>query len=1024
MSQNCLTALRLLSYYWLTTIIPLHMSAFEVSYKNTLFNQETSIPQGRKFGGYRIVPKACKNTENTYKNNAYPDGVCMFNYECNQLGGTVIGSCVDVFLFGACCQLPPGVKGPTLEHNLASHSSNSMSTVSDTTVHSIKPEIQLQPVADTILLHRNGTAVQNMYRPEDIADLIKNFTLIHNYPSNNMADILQTTPPNGFQSKIKIPGNGQTSPVSKSTDSIPNIRKTTTVSYQGPSSHDDYDNMVLVPTLTFNDPNKSPEETNSIHHILSILNHTVPISDPEPAVAESFTHSSSSSQALYTWGSIDANSKTPYYGLSQSYPSTRPTGLYHHNEYRPTTSNYGGLATSTHHLPGPHFEVKPTTINPTADQDAVAPTVIVLSSLSDSKNPIKYTSTTTQSITYHRPHVKPSQSIIVTGKPSLSAAYTTNYQHTTFVPATSSDAQVNGHPIIHTSAKPLVSKPTYYTTSKPTTLSSTIHTSDSIYTAVNNKYHGPGSASYSTAKPVINHNHLAVIGSSSSSGYKPTTVTYAPPLINDSDYPSPVTPGQVFVTSDSVQLNNKPNLPYPYNLTNYDPATFNSNETFAFPPVRSPITNQTNDLSENTDYETDTNSIPQLHTDENLDEKVHLFVEKVVQSLQGNFEDLEKVLMSGEQTLNVTISNDESPTPIKKPSGSTIKPTKSPKPTKPTKLTTSTYKPTPIAPPDAPYLEPSTTTAKPTKVPILLTPVQLFKPTDSPTKRPKPTKIPATTIFVDTLNVENDYTTAPTDYRKTCGIRPLVKKNGRIVGGTGSSFGEWPWQVLVKESTWLGLFTKNKCGGVLITQKYVISAAHCQPGFLAHLVAVFGEYDITGEVESKRSISKKIKRVIVHRQYDAATFENDIALLELESPVSYDQHIVPICMPDEDDDFTGRMAVVTGWGRLKYGGGVPSILQEVQVPILENQICQELFEKGGHSKTILNSFLCAGYANGQKDSCEGDSGGPLMVEKDNGRWTLIGTVSHGIKCASPYLPGVYMRTTYYKPWLQAITGVH
>jgi len=89
--------------------------------------------------------------------------------------------------------------------------------------------------------------------------------------------------------------------------------------------------------------------------------------------------------------------------------------------------------------------------------------------------------------------------------------------------------------------------------------------------------------------------------------------------------------------------------------------------------------------------------------------------------------------------------------------------------------------------------------------------------------------------------------------------------------------------------------------------------------FLANLVAVFGEYDISGEVESKRSISKNVKRVIVHRQYDAGTFENDIALLELESPVSYDMHIVPICMPDDDDDFTGRMASVTGWGRLKYG---------------------------------------------------------------------------------------------------------
>jgi len=248
-------------------------------------------------------------------------------------------------------------------------------------------------------------------------------------------------------------------------------------------------------------------------------------------------------------------------------------------------------------------------------------------------------------------------------------------------------------------------------------------------------------------------------------------------------------------------------------------------------------------------------------------------------------------------------------------------------------------------------------------------------------------------------------------------------KNGRIVGGKGATFGEWPWQVLVREATWLGLFTKNKCGGVLITNRYVITAAHCQPGFLASLVAVFGEYDISGELESQRSVSKTVRRVIVHRQYDAATFENDIALLELESPVAFDSHIVPICMPKDEDDFTGRMATVTGWGRLKYGGGVPSVLQEVQVPVIENSVCQEMFHTAGHSKSIISSFLCAGYANGQRDSCEGDSGGPLMVERGDGHWVLAGTVSHGIKCAAPYLPGVYMRTTFYKPWLQTITGV-
>lgn len=123
------------------------------------------------------------------------------------------------------------------------------------------------------------------------------------------------------------------------------------------------------------------------------------------------------------------------------------------------------------------------------------------------------------------------------------------------------------------------------------------------------------------------------------------------------------------------------------------------------------------------------------------------------------------------------------------------------------------------------------------------------------------------------------------------------------------------------------------------------------------------------------------------------------------------------------------------------------MLQMVQVPIIENGVCQEMFQTAGHNKKILDSFLCAGYANGQRDSCEvsdrgervliikpnlnsiyfnfqGDSGGPLVMQRPDGRWELAGTVSHGIKCAAPYLPGVYMRTTYYKPWLESITGVH
>ncbi|XP_076314877.1 uncharacterized protein LOC143227305 [Tachypleus tridentatus] len=257
------------------------------------------------------------------------------------------------------------------------------------------------------------------------------------------------------------------------------------------------------------------------------------------------------------------------------------------------------------------------------------------------------------------------------------------------------------------------------------------------------------------------------------------------------------------------------------------------------------------------------------------------------------------------------------------------------------------------------------------------------------------------------------------DYRKDCGVRSL-RPYGRIVGGRNAYFGEWPWQVLLKESTWLGLFLKNKCGGVLLNSKYVITAAHCQPGVLASLVVVLGEHDFGGDFESLKPVVKNVKKIIVHRNFNTQSFENDLALLELETPVRFQPHIVPICLPESGDDFTGKTAFVSGWGKLFHDGPVPKRLQYVKVPIIGNSKCQEMFLHSGHDKIIKNTFICAGYETGGQDSCEGDSGGPLMTQKDDGRWMLIGTVSHGIKCAGPNLPGVYMKITAYKLWIESV----
>lgn len=139
-------------------------------------------------------------------------------------------------------------------------------------------------------------------------------------------------------------------------------------------------------------------------------------------------------------------------------------------------------------------------------------------------------------------------------------------------------------------------------------------------------------------------------------------------------------------------------------------------------------------------------------------------------------------------------------------------------------------------------------------------------------------------------------TPKPYDAHRDCGVRSM-KREGRVVGGRDSHLGEFPWSVLIRETTLLGFFVKTKCGGVLIDLKWVLTAAHCQPGMFGSLVVVVGEYDLGGKSSRLKPMIKKVKRMIIHRDYNPSNFDNDIALLELESPYQVQPHVVPICLP-------------------------------------------------------------------------------------------------------------------------------
>ncbi|XP_045538320.1 serine protease filzig isoform X2 [Papilio machaon] len=1054
----------------------------------------------RLFGGYRITPTYCKASRTARYNRG--NTICMFNHECTQRGGEVVGTCMDGFLFGACCQLKsdsqshipkgPGVVVPgytdysemenegeeydsfeqldswhnsfkpvvtpgyrpsdknvytttitTTEPNYSTESeilSEGLSHITNTLLNTppkdsniayIKPgkpdsiythSTIEHGVPDTILLHEDGSEVEDIARPSDFNIQVSS---MQTKPTVAPSTTSQSTP------TLTISTHR---PVYKPIFRPKPVNKPTS---ENPST----ENYVEVPTVT--KETQKISELSSINSIIQMLNESTPSMKEEPSSYATIDMIETKSSPIPSSTQSYQSSAYPIHRVTTGHYVTMKPSSYPNNWYtsgatsftqRPTTltskPSYSIIYTTPNIIsqetipekaPQPDFSSPEPSQSTSQAIEAFNRYPNDPSEFGQTVTTFSYVSSTTTkpTPTTRKP---PSTSYVTGVKPSrkpvtdsLNTISTYNVAQDTFSSATPTVILLNnletskpGTPGDKEPEFVEISQEPYKKPVNQITVNNVIESTNNIY--VNKppqKFDKPAS---------------------------PTVVITPKPSPSTSPYPVKSSTKPVSVlTSDIPSFDSYTEL---YSPTTMRPELQTSTDDLInFPPVRNPMFNATgsNVVTYNTSIDNDLDNLQELefttpswHEDDKLNEKMNLFVNKIVGSLQGTFQELHDIVILDKKP-NATIIKDTKTTTTLRPTRKTPATTRRPVVTtkKPNRITTT--RKTPVRTTKKPTRL-TTAVRRPTTTPTVPT---TTKKTVTTTKKPKPTKKVTTTTVTPSTTTElyDDITTESYteqiinyDDRSLCGVRPLVK-SGRIVGGKNASFGDWPWQVLIRESTWLGLFTKNKCGGVLITNRFVTTAAHCQPGFMGSLVAVFGENDISTNLEPRRPVAKNVRRVIPHPKYDAATFENDLAILELDSPIKYEPHIVPICMPPDDADFTNRMATVTGWGRLKYGGGVPAILQEVQVPVMENSHCQYMFQTAGHAKKILDSFICAGYSNGKKDSCEGDSGGPLVVRNDDGRWVLVGTVSHGIKCAARFLPGVYMRTTYYKPWFRSITGV-
>ncbi|XP_037666370.1 chymotrypsin-like elastase family member 2A [Choloepus didactylus] len=250
----------------------------------------------------------------------------------------------------------------------------------------------------------------------------------------------------------------------------------------------------------------------------------------------------------------------------------------------------------------------------------------------------------------------------------------------------------------------------------------------------------------------------------------------------------------------------------------------------------------------------------------------------------------------------------------------------------------------------------------------------------------------------------------------SCGLPTYVPQLPRVVGGEDAKPNSWPWQVSLQYSSsgqW-----HHTCGGSLIDQNWVVTAAHCISSSRTYRV-VLGRHSLS--TDEPGSLEVAVSKSVIHPDWNSNQLSkgNDIALLKLAQSVPLTDKIQLACLPAAGTILANNYpCYVTGWGRLQTNGALPDILQQGLLPVVDYATCSSSSWWGSSVKT---NMVCAG-GDGVTSSCNGDSGGPLNCQAADGQWEVHGVVSFGssLGCNYYHKPSVFTRVSNYINWISSV----